>query len=286
MHTNSRDFDIISIPDYFFCSQTSIGPKSMISNIAHRGARLCAPENTLEAARIAHMSGAIMWELDVQCSADNQLIIIHDHTLERTTDVHKLSEFKDRHPWNVCDFAAYELKKLNFGYAFLTENPKDCSKHYNAPFLNNAVILSKSLGIEMNIEIKDINGLPGHEVIAREVYNTVNSKAYLKHVIFSSFNLDYLYQIRNIDENARIAVLNDQPETNVINIIDSLNAQAYHPYWKIVDQEMIDQLHQKGIKINTWTVNNRNDMIRFINMGVDGIITDDPALLHSLNNSK
>jgi glycerophosphoryl diester phosphodiesterase len=254
----------------------------MIANIAHRGARLLAPENTLEAARMAHMSGAHMWELDVQYSADNKLIIIHDHTLERTTDVHAIAEFKNRLPWNVCDFTSEELNKLNFGYSFITNTPNKDTKHYYAPYLDNAVTLSKELGIEMNIEIKDINGLPGHENIAERVYETVRIQAYLQHVVFSSFNLDYLYQIRNYDSKARIALLNDLPNINVLKIIDRLNAQIYHPHWKIIDQQMIDLLHQQGIKINIWTVNTKKDMLRFINMGVDGIITDDPALLNSL----
>jgi glycerophosphoryl diester phosphodiesterase len=254
----------------------------MITNIAHRGARLLAPENTLEAAQLAHISGASMWELDVQYSADKKLIIIHDDTLERTTNIHLFTEFESRFPWRVCDFTSIELQKLNFGYAFI-ETPSDIpSKHYNAPFLDNAVILSKKLGIEMNIEIKDINGLSGYETIARHVYDTVKKNLYLPHVLFSSFNIDYLFQIRNIDAHARIAVLMDKPDDDLFQLLNRLNAQAYHPHWKIVNQPIIDRMHQKKIQVNLWTVNNKNDMSRFIKMGVDGIITDDPALLNSI----
>jgi len=256
----------------------------MITNIAHRGARLLAPENTLEAAQLAFMSGAKMWELDVQYSADNKLIVIHDDTLERTTNVHLLAEFKNRHPWRVCDFTSNELKKLNFGYAFISASPNNPSNQYDAPFLDKAIILSKEIGIEMNVEIKDINGLPGHGTIAKHVYDTVKNNAYLPHVLFSSFNIDYLYQIRNIDAKARIAVLMEKHDDALFHILDRLNAQAYHPHLNIVDQTIIDQLHQKHIQVNVWTVNKRNDMSRLIKMGVAGIITDDPALLNSITN--
>jgi len=257
----------------------------MITNIAHRGARLLAPENTLEAAKLAHNSGASMWELDVQYSSDNKLIIIHDDTLARTTNVHLFTEFNSRKPWRVCDFTSIELSKLNFGYAFIDTLANPSSKQFNVPFLDDAVILSKKLGIEMNIEIKDIHGLSGHETIARHVYDTVKKNTYLPHVLFSSFNIDYLFQIRNIDANARIAVLIDKPDDNLFQLLKRLNPQAYHPHWKQINQSIIDRMHQKEIQVNIWTVNNKNDMLRFIKMGVDGIITDDPALLNSINKS-
>jgi len=257
----------------------------MISNIAHRGARLLAPENTLKAAQIAHESGASMWELDVQYSADSKLIIIHDETLERTTNVHLFSEFTTKYPWRVCDFSSEELQRLNFGYEFNNKTSHLSSKHYKLPFLDKGIHFSKQLGIEMNIEIKDISGLPGHDNIAKHVYTEVKKNSYLPHVLFSSFNIDYLFQIRDIDTNARIALLKDQPDKELFHLLDKLNAEAYHPDWHIVDQALIEQLHQKQIKINLWTVNNKNEMLRFIKMGVDGIITDDPALLNSLNKS-
>jgi len=254
----------------------------MVTNIAHRGARLLAPENTFEAAQIAHESGAEMWELDVQYSSDNKLIVIHDETLERTTDIHLHPEYNSRHPWHVCHFSSHELKKLNFGYAFNKSSLTNAPRQYDAPFLDNAIQLSKNLGIEMNIEIKDISGLPGHKTIAKHVYNTVHSNDYLPHVLFSSFHTDYLFQIRKMDPTARIAVLVDHYDNAIFQLLASINAQAYHPHWSIINQSTIDQLHQKKIQVNVWTVNNKNDMLKFIQMGVDGIITDDPARLSSI----
>jgi glycerophosphoryl diester phosphodiesterase len=255
----------------------------MITNIAHRGARLLAPENTCESAQFAKESGAHMWEIDVQYNADKQIVVIHDDTLERTTNVHQFTEFKARFPWRVCDFTSDELQKLNFGDAFNNTNPTKPSKKYDVPILDTAITFSKEIGIDINIEIKDIEGRPGHKKIATHVYDTVQKNSYLPHVLFSSFNIDYLFQIRNIDLNARIALLLDQPDDDLFHLLDRLNAQAYHPHLNIIERSLVNQLHQKKIQVNVWTLNNKDEMKRFIKMGVDGIITDDPALLNSLN---
>ncbi|MEM5790386.1 MAG: glycerophosphodiester phosphodiesterase family protein, partial [Syntrophobacteraceae bacterium] len=73
--------------------------RSNLLNIAHRGARSLAPENTLAAARKALMLGAHMWELDVRLSRDGHLVVIHDATLDRTSNAAEL--FPDRAPWRV-----------------------------------------------------------------------------------------------------------------------------------------------------------------------------------------
>ncbi|ETR74434.1 MAG: glycerophosphoryl diester phosphodiesterase [Candidatus Magnetoglobus multicellularis str. Araruama] len=254
----------------------------MITNIAHRGARLIAPENTLEAARMAYQFGSSMWELDVQYTADKQLIVIHDDTLERTSDIHLFSAYKHRHPWRVCDFTASEIQLLNSGYSFQNHAKDIPFKKYQAPLLDEAIHFSKDIGLGINIEIKDHKGLPGHDTIASQVYDTAKKHDYLPQILFSSFNINYLFQIRAIDADARIAVLMDTHDHNILDLLLKINAQAYHPYWELIDQETIDLLHQQGILVNVWTVNSRIDMIRLIKIGVDGIITDNPALLDSL----
>jgi glycerophosphoryl diester phosphodiesterase len=253
----------------------------MVKNIAHRGARLIAPENTLFAAKQAVLSGADMWELDVQYTADKQLIVIHDDSLERTSNVQQIQSFIHRKPWNVADFTKSEIQRLDFGVSFQTISSKT-KRQYPAPFLEEAIKFSKKNSIDMNVEIKDISGLPGHESISSHVYNTVKKMDFLEHVLFSSFHHDYLFQIRAIDPKARIAVLNDRPSDTFFSLLKKLNAEAYHPFYQIIDQIQIDELHHKGFQINVWTVNDKDMMTSFINMGVDGIVTDDPALLSSL----
>ena len=82
-------------------------------NIAHRGARSLAPENTLAAARKGLEVGADMWELDIQMTADGELIVIHDNTLKRTSNVREV--FPKRKPWLVHEFTLDEIRLLDFG---------------------------------------------------------------------------------------------------------------------------------------------------------------------------
>lgn len=92
-----------------------------ILNIAHRGARSLAPENTMLAARKAFEIGASGWELDVAMTSDHELVVIHDDTLERTSDAAQV--FPDRDPWSVVDFSMAELRRLDFGAWFVRTDP-------------------------------------------------------------------------------------------------------------------------------------------------------------------
>jgi len=254
----------------------------MVKNIAHRGARKMAPENTIEAAKQALLSGADMWELDVQYTADKSLIVMHDDTLSRTSNVHLIPSYNHKKPWNVSDFTKEEIGILDFGFSFHSPNPSQTSRKIDAPLLEEAVQFSKENSIDMNIEIKDISGLPGHNQIASHVYSTVKELNFLDHVLFSSFHHHYLYQIKKIDPKARIAVLLDNPDKQLFTIMDELKAEAYHPFYQITDQFQIKELHHKGFQVNVWTVNDKQLMESFIDMNVDGIVTDDPSLLSSL----
>ncbi len=90
-------------------------------NIAHRGARSLAPENTLAAARKALEVGADLWELDVAMTADGELFVVHDDTLARTSNVEEL--FPDRKPWSNSLFTLAEIKRLDFGAWFVEQDP-------------------------------------------------------------------------------------------------------------------------------------------------------------------
>ncbi|MBF0450171.1 MAG: glycerophosphodiester phosphodiesterase [Candidatus Magnetomorum sp.] len=255
----------------------------MVKNIAHRGARIIAPENTLYAAEQALLSGADMWELDIQYTADKEIIVLHDDTLERTSNVHLFQSFESKKPWRVVDFTRDEISVLDFGHSFQPSSHQTISiEKYDAPFLEEAVRFSKENSIDMNIEIKDLAGCPGHDTIAAHAYSVVKDLNFLDHVLFSSFHHEYLFQIKHIDPHARIAVLMDSPSDNLFSLLERLNAEAYHPYYKMIDPFQIEQLHHKGFQVNVWTVNDPHMMKSFINMNVDGIVTDDPALLSLL----
>ncbi|MCP4367686.1 MAG: glycerophosphodiester phosphodiesterase, partial [Deltaproteobacteria bacterium] len=90
-------------------------------NIAHRGARSIAPENTLEAAQKAYDLGAHMWETDIQITKDEKLVLFHDNSLARTTDAE--SRFPDRHPCMFTSFTLDEIRSLDAGSWFVKADP-------------------------------------------------------------------------------------------------------------------------------------------------------------------
>ena len=92
-----------------------------IFNIAHRGARSLAPENTIAAARRGLEVGADMWELDVQLTADDELLVMHDPKLTRTSDV--VDRFPQRRPWPVDEFALSDIQTLDCGGWFVRQDP-------------------------------------------------------------------------------------------------------------------------------------------------------------------
>src|SRR5215471_12335133 len=94
-------------------------PPAPVLNIAHRGARAFAPENTLEAIAAAAHLGCHMVELDVRLSRDGELIVVHDHNLARCSNVREV--FPDRGPWFVSDFTASEIAKLDAGSWYVAE---------------------------------------------------------------------------------------------------------------------------------------------------------------------
>ena len=92
-----------------------------VLNIAHRGARSLAPENTLAAARKAFEVGANMWELDVSVTGDGALVVFHDDALTRVTDAETV--FPSHTPWHLADFTLAELKQLDTGSRFIQDDP-------------------------------------------------------------------------------------------------------------------------------------------------------------------
>ena len=116
---------------------------------AHRGARYIAPENTMRSLKVS-VGFCDFIEIDVQLSSDGTLIVIHDDTLERTTNVAEIDEFKSRKPYKVSDFSFKELSSLDYGSWF---------DGHVEPLLTLSETLQfiKENALFLNIEIKDMH---------------------------------------------------------------------------------------------------------------------------------
>ena len=265
-------------------------------NIAHRGARSLAPENTLAAARKGLEVGADMWELDVALTADGVPYLVHDDTLERTSDV--AERFPERRPWKTFDFTLAEIRQLDFGSWFNKEDPfgqiaagvvseADQAGYAGepAPTLEEALIFTRDHNWRVNVEIKDLSGTPGDDDAVEKVVATIEALGLVDQVLISSFNHSYLTRVKQVNPNIATGALVYRPSPKPpATLLQDLQAQAFNPREGLLQPETIRQLHEQGIMVNVYTVNDEATMRTLIEARAGGIFTDFPQILQPILN--
>ena len=280
---------------YNSLQEESIVNYSAPLNIAHRGARSLAPENTIAAARRAVEIGADLWELDVAMTADGELVILHDDTLERTSNVEQV--YPDRRPWALHTFTLEEVRRLDFGSWFNEQDPfkqiasgnvtPEMQQSYvnePIPTLREALVFTRDHDWRVNVEIKDAPGI--QEIDGRhwveKVVALIDELGMNERVLISSFNHGYLSRVKAANPALATAPLVGIPAEDAVGLVRSLNAQEYNPGWYRLNPEEIPAIRQAGIGVNVWTVNNPEMMQVLIQHGASGIITDFPQLMVGL----
>jgi glycerophosphoryl diester phosphodiesterase len=262
-------------------------------NIAHRGARSLAPENTIAAARKAVEVGADMWEMDVQLTADEELIVMHDNKLPRTSDARQ--RFPDRRPWKVSDFTLSEIQSLDCGSWFNEQDPFDQIEDgavsardqqtyasERAPTLREALQFTRDSDWRVNVELKGLSGESQGQLMVQKVVALIGELDVVERVIVSSFNHDYLRQVRRLSPSISTAVLSVLAIRRPVRYLEAIGAAAYNPGRSAVRSRMVQTLRSSGLDVYVWTVNDERTMRKLIRMGVSGIITDFPQTLSAL----
>jgi len=268
----------------------------MTLNIAHRGARSLAPENTMAAARKAHRSGADMWEADVVVTADQELILLHDDSLTRTTNAANV--FPERGPWTFTSFTLKELRSLDAGSWFvdtdphgqiaagtLTDKDQAACRGEKIPTLTEALVFTREADWRMNIELKRLPPpMTDFPVVDRvlALIDLLNVAA--GQIVFSSFEHDWLRQIRVRRPEFKLEAIIGYSAVKPLDWGD-LDFATYNARHTLTSTRKIRRLAEKGIAVNVWSVNSEKDMYRFIEAGAVGIITDFPQVLGPLLNT-
>ena len=224
--------------------------------IGHRGAKAYVAENTLESIQKALDIGVDMIEIDVHKCASGELWIIHDFTLDRTTDG----------SGEIAKKPAEVLKKLKV------------EGHYKIPQLTEVLDLVEGKCM-LNIELKGLNTAEPVSKIVKEKVETGKWK--YSDFIISSFQKNELFETRKLDKEVPIAVLSKASVPEAIELGKRLKASAIHPSLGIITRDNTKLSQDAGFKVNVWTVNEREDILRMIDFGVDGIISDYPNRLHN-----
>lgn len=225
---------------------------------AHRGASALAPENTLAAFRHALQAGAAGVELDVHLSADGTPVVIHDETLERTTD--------GRGP--VAGYTIEALQRLDAGSWF---DPLFAGERL--PTL--AETLSLLAGrLRINVEIKESRaGLAVLDLLRHFPQADV---------VVSSFNYDVLARLRREAPQLPLAVLQDGGNWRQgLARAEALRACAYHPQAAMVSRPLLAACRAVHLPVLPWTVDDPAQVRLLVRLGVAGLFTNDPAAVKS-----
>ncbi len=232
---------------------------------AHRGASAHAPENTLPAFGLALEQGADGIELDVTLSADGVPVVIHDDTLDRTTT--------GRGP--VAAHTLAQLRSLDAGF------PASFGDRFagtRLPTLDEVLAAYGRQAI-FNVELKhDRSPSRGLAAAAVEVIHAHDLGA---RVIVSSFQFSNLRRVRALDPALPIGLLYVSAlfSQRLVRWLNAdLHPEAHHPGVYHLSPARLAWYHQHGLRVNAWTVNDPEQMRSLAAAGLDGLITDDPAL--------
>ncbi len=240
----------------------------MTINYAHRGASAYFPENTILSFEKALEMECTGIETDVQMTKDGVLVLIHDEMVDRTTNGQGL----------VKDYTYMELNKLDAG-AWMGEE----FIGNKVPTVEELIYLAKDKNIIINFEIK--SGVVIYEDIEQKLIELIYKHKIEHKVILSSFNHYSINKCNKISKEINTGVLYMAGIYKPYNYAKTVGANAIHPYFLALNEEVVKEAKKHKTMVNVFTVNDEAYMKSFLDMKVDGIITDYPDKLNKLMNS-
>jgi glycerophosphoryl diester phosphodiesterase len=231
--------------------------------IAHRGASAVYPENTLRAFIAAADLGSDMCEFDVRMTRDREVVVIHDATVNRTTNGRG----------RVAAMNSEAIKRLDAGVRFGAE-----FRDEPIPTLAEvAAALGGQCGRRcgMDVELKE-RGLE------TRVCDILREREVIDDAIVSSFDWDQLKIVRKAEPRLRLALLGEKAPAALLRAAVAMEAFAIAPRFNIADAALCAEAHHRGLVVYVWTVDDAPTMRRLIAAGVDGIMTNNPKRLHEV----
>jgi glycerophosphoryl diester phosphodiesterase len=244
--------------------------------IAHRGGRSLGPESTLYTFQRAVDLGVDVLEMDVQCTRDGQIVILHDETVDRTTNA----------TGAVKNYTLAELKKLNAAYGWSPDNGRTYplrNKEVKIPTLSE--VFAAFPETRMNIEIKDAqpNVIPSLCSLIRDYHMS-------EKVLVASFDAGRLKAFRSVCPE--VATSAGTAEAILFYLLQRMHLESvYSPDvqalqvpekygdGRVVTRRFLEAAHARNMRVQVWTANDVDSMKRLLKLGVDGIMTDDPQRL-------
>jgi len=226
---------------------------------AHRGGSFSAPENTLAAIHSAVEEGADYAEVDVRLTADGYAVLLHDKDLFRVAGVKK----------SLSELTYEQIKTLDAGSWFAPQ-----FRDERIPLLSDVVAFSAGR-IKLNIELKT-NGAPRR--LAEQVVQILHEHEAVSECVVSSASIEALEHLRNLDPSIRTGCVISQS----IGEVTALNVDFLSVSSCLATPGLIGAAHAAGKEVHVWTVEKPRQMARFIDIGVDNLITDVPSVARSV----
>jgi glycerophosphoryl diester phosphodiesterase len=240
--------------------------------IGHRGAMGYAPENTIVSFEEAIRRGADWIELDVQLSADGEVVVMHDTSVDRTTNGQGL--IRDL-PWKkIKGFDAGAWYGNEYSHQYVPSLTDVISR-----FRNKKTARHHPLGVV--IELKTIRGSGGS--LADAVVALLKKEDFTERVIVISFDAVALQEVRAADKHLPTGFLySEEKDKSPVDFAKEIGAQAIFPRKTCLTTRLVASAHKVGLSVATWTANTKTEMKRIMACGVDAIATNYPDRLRSL----
>lgn len=282
----------------------------------HRGARGVLPENTLDSFQYLFDNDIKAYETDILISKDLVPVITHDFRLSPSMTKDSEGNWIENEDIKIIDLtydqiSKFEVGSLNkltkYGRRFLNQKKLPNQKIPKLSQLLDLTTKNNNSNLIINLEIKSTpvqeNLTPSPEMLAKIVLDEVNKSSLIDKIIYSSFDWRVLREIKNYNSEIPRAYLT-QDQRNIYDqspwmdftplhnnvdlpkLIKAHGGKAWHPYHKNINEKNIKIAQSENLPVNVWTVNKEKDMLRMIDYGVDGIMTDYPVQLKELCEKK
>lgn len=242
--------------------------------ISHRGANRRAPQNTLPAFEHSIKIGVDGFETDIHLTKDGVPVVCHNYTINETSTG----------KGEIRSMTLEELRAYDFGSYF-----HEKYKGTKLPTLEEFLALCETADIEiMNIEIKP--PLDGNMEIVKKTIDAVKAHGLFDRLLISSFDPNVLVECKKVDPECKTGYLYC-PKQKVfftkmlfgyVKFAKEIKADYLHPHFSSVNKRYVRRLHENGIGINAWTVNDEKIAKYLLACGVDGLITDVPDVMNEL----
>jgi glycerophosphoryl diester phosphodiesterase len=259
----------------------------------HRGARGLLPENTIPSFLKAIDYGVDTIEFDLVVTADNQILISHepwfDHQISSKPDGNPVTE-EEQMMLNIYQMTYLETRQFDVGKRGHAGFPEQEPMEITKPLMRDAIVAIENYveeqglnPVQYNIETKSRpewygEYVPQPDEFSRLLYDELAELDILDRVIIQSFDPATLIAMREIDPDVVQAMLVYEEDQTIDRYVEILGytPEIWSPHYELVTPELVAEAHDRGMTIIPWTINERDEMIRQLEMGVDGIITDYP----------